>query len=468
MPRATLRRDASCRFLPGPKARRCDPASPAMNRSARRPPHWEARRENPPFPMQGGDRVREQAGGSWLAVGVAWRDDLARRGAEIELAAAVLRNAEAGENAERGGDRQCEQRADETEQGRKGENGEHDPDGMQADAVADQLRRKEIPLDELADGEDADHQTDLEIARPEREERQGNPDNEAEDRAEIGNETDDARNDADDEAELQADQRQAHGVNEAENEADNDLPAHEAFENRVDVARELTDRLLMIARQQRIDALHHAVPVEQHVEGDDRRHHDERDETDDLQPLGTERRDDVHQPVERAGEIFRNRPLNIRPLHAQQTADTSVADLKQKFLPALQHRGRQFDECDELVVEDRNQHDQQDDRNDDEGDRDDARRRAARETVFLQPVGQRIEKIGDRHTGNERQENALEQPEHDDEHGDDGRPDGDLPLHAHARGSLSIGYCRTLRRQRGAERTAAAPMGATSSSTGVA
>src|SRR3989338_11014192 len=97
MPRATLRRDASCRFLPGPKARRGDPASPAMNRSARRPPHWEARRENPPFPMQGGDRVREQAGGSWLAVGVAWRDDLARRGAEIELAAARSEERRLGE-----------------------------------------------------------------------------------------------------------------------------------------------------------------------------------------------------------------------------------------------------------------------------------------------------------------------------------------------------------------------------------
>ena len=54
-----------------------------------------------------------------------------------------------------------QQQPDKAEHIAKGEKREHQPDGMQTDAVAYQIGRQEIALDELPRSEDADDDQDL-------------------------------------------------------------------------------------------------------------------------------------------------------------------------------------------------------------------------------------------------------------------------------------------------------------------
>ena len=59
---------------------------------------------------------------------------------------------------------------------------------------------------------------------------------------------------------------------------------------------------------------------------------------------------------------------------------------------------------------------------------DDQRRNAAADAQPLGPPRDRIEQIGQRHAGHERQQHVAEQPEHRDEHRERRDPERDLPL----------------------------------------
>ena len=65
-------------------------------------------------------------------------------------------------------------------------------------------------------------------------------------------------------------QRQRDRVERAENEADERLSAHEAGDGPVDIAGDGADGVPVAHRHPGIDGAHHAVPIDEHVERDDR------------------------------------------------------------------------------------------------------------------------------------------------------------------------------------------------------
>ena len=101
--------------------------------------------------------------------------------------------------------------------------------------------------------------------------RQHQPDQ----RADIGDEADQPGEQADQDAEIEAGERQPDRIVDAERQRQRALPAHEAGGRRVDVGGDGAHRRDMLARHPAVDLGDHAVPVEQHVEGDHRRHHEQ-------------------------------------------------------------------------------------------------------------------------------------------------------------------------------------------------
>ena len=83
---------------------------------------------------------------------------------------------------------------------------------------------------------------------------------------------------ADEEPEVQADEAEGDAIEEAQEQAHRRLPAHEPGDRAVDLAGEHADRLGMVAGQPAVDLGDHAVPVEQHVEGDDGGDHQQADD----------------------------------------------------------------------------------------------------------------------------------------------------------------------------------------------
>ena len=65
-----------------------------------------------------------------------------------------MREREAQEHPDRGGERNRNQKPDEAEQIAEGKQREHQPDGMQPDAFADEFRRQHVAFEKLADDED--------------------------------------------------------------------------------------------------------------------------------------------------------------------------------------------------------------------------------------------------------------------------------------------------------------------------
>src|SRR5690242_9977946 len=123
------------------------------------------------------------------------------RVAGIERTSEIARQREADQHSEPRGQRHGEQEADETEQITERKQREHQPDRMQADAFADKFGRQDIAFEKLAEQNDAgdDHdagpvRSKLRQSDSEREDQRGQ-------RADIENETDQARYHADQHAE---------------------------------------------------------------------------------------------------------------------------------------------------------------------------------------------------------------------------------------------------------------------------
>ena len=165
--------------------------------------------------------------------------------AEIERALPVLRQREPHQHADNGGRRHRQQHADEAEQRAAGKQREHDPDRMQVDAIADQLGRQKVAFDELTRREDGGDQGDR-VQRVELRDGEAHADDEADQHAEIGNEGHQARGQPDDQPEVEPDERQADAVEQAEQQANGELPAKEAGQRLVDQTRLLADRRRMM------------------------------------------------------------------------------------------------------------------------------------------------------------------------------------------------------------------------------
>ena len=149
---------------------------------------------------------------------------------------------------------------------------------MQPDRGADEFGRDDIALKELPEREDSRDNADADPIAPELEQRQTDRQHPADDRTNVWDEGHRPCDCADHEAEIQPRHHQRHRIERAENHTDGDLPAHEAREHTVDLAREAAHRLAVIERQPAIDFLHHPVPVVEHVERHDRNDDDEDEE----------------------------------------------------------------------------------------------------------------------------------------------------------------------------------------------
>ena len=106
----------------------------------------------------------------------------------------------------------------------------------------------------------------------------------------YGMKRDDPGDQPDEEAEIDAEQHEAGGVEGAERQADQRLAANEAGEHPVDLVREHPDLLDIVARQPAVDEVDHPVPVVEEIEGDDRRHDEEREDVDDREAAAPQRR----------------------------------------------------------------------------------------------------------------------------------------------------------------------------------
>ena len=119
--------------------------------------------------------------------------DRRRRLAGVERACEILPQREAHQHADRGRERHRDQQTDEAEQIAEREQREHQPDRMQPDALADQLRRQHVAFQQLADEEDADHDDDRRPFGPELRDRDAGREHQPGQRADIGNEAHHAR-----------------------------------------------------------------------------------------------------------------------------------------------------------------------------------------------------------------------------------------------------------------------------------
>lgn len=111
----------------------------------------------------------------------------------VKIAFKIPRQGEADKHADRRRSRHRHEKPDETEKRTESEEGEHQPDRMQADAFADKLRLQDVAFDELAGKEHDERQKDINIVRPELHDGDADGEDEADHGSDIGNEADETR-----------------------------------------------------------------------------------------------------------------------------------------------------------------------------------------------------------------------------------------------------------------------------------
>ena len=241
---------------------------------------------------------------------------------------------------------------------------------------------------------------------PELEQRQPHRGRAAQDRADIGDEADQPRHQPHDQPELQPRQHQRGRIERAQDQADRPLPADERRQGRVDLARDAADDRGMVARQQVVDQAHHPVPVHQEVEGDDRHQHHQQHHVDQpgdrgqhrLQELPAALADRLDQPGQRLAQLA----VGIH----------QVRELRHKerlyLLDDLRRGGHQSGGLPDQRGHDQKRHHDEDQ---DRAHRDDDGRQRAPQPQTLQPVGDRIEHVGDRPADHEGQEHVAQNPQ---------------------------------------------------------
>jgi hypothetical protein len=124
---------------------------------------------------------------------------------------------------------------------------------MEPDAIAHQLGRQHIALEQMADQE---NHRDFRHADPfwwELRERHADRERRADQRADEGNEGDESGDQANDEAELQAGQRQANAIERSQAKADQRLAAHVARDGSIGLVGHRADGSGVIERQGAVD-----------------------------------------------------------------------------------------------------------------------------------------------------------------------------------------------------------------------
>ena len=173
---------------------------------------------------------------------------------------------------------------------------------MQADVFANQLRGKEVSFQKLAGHKNQDHLQDwhqrIELGK-------GNADAEQEtdNAADIGNERNQTGDETDQQTEGKSDEIQAERVVGAQNDTDAELSANETRQCAVYLAGLFANRGLGLARQQTVDFGDEHVPVAQHVERDDRRNQQQRNQVKNGKAAGYDAAQNAAGKFERISQI---------------------------------------------------------------------------------------------------------------------------------------------------------------------
>ena len=322
----------------------------------------------------------------------------------------------ADQNAGCGRERHGEQQSDKSEQVTEGEEREHQPDRMQVNAVTDELRLQNVAFNELPDEEDTYYDRDPHPVRPELGKRDTARDQEPGHRADVRNETEQAGAEADQEGEVQADKRQRHRVEAAEENDDEGLAANEPGKCIVDLAREPANGFAMADWKPRVHLVDHAVPIDEDIEGHDRHDDDDGEKRYQRAAAGPEALDECTEPRRTLRHEFADRLAEIHRVAADELSHPFLIFFRENhILQARDVLGKTLDEREQLAAQQR--HDQHDDNQKDHGKHADHKQRGEQpvQTVPFEPIGKRVEKISERHAGDEWQQYVAEDPQADDQ-----------------------------------------------------
>ena len=132
--------------------------------------------------------------------------------------------------------------------------------GCRPDALANQFRRDDVALEELADEEDRDDREDRRPLGPELRHRDPGREHEPGHGTHIGHEGDDAGDEPDQQSEIQAGDREPERVERPEDQADAGLAAHEGGDRDIDLTRETTHRPALRPRHPAVDSDRPSAP----------------------------------------------------------------------------------------------------------------------------------------------------------------------------------------------------------------
>ena len=189
----------------------------------------------------------------------------------------------------------------------------------------------------------------------------------------------------------------------------------------------------MVERQPAVDLRDHPVPVDQNVEGDDGRDDQKREEAEHRGAAGHEPAQSVDEPLRALGDEVADRFLNL--VGGELIAETELVEpgpqvflgqrhalVERQRLKAHGVAGKLLGEGDELVAEDRRDHDEDERKRGGERHENDQRRAEAVEPQFLELADQRVEEVAERDSRGERRDGRTEQVQADSRAPPRGRP----------------------------------------------
>ena len=159
---------------------------------------------------------------------------------------------------------------------------------------------------------------------------------------------------------------------------------------------------------QEVDLRQHRVPVDEHVEDDERRDEDEREEIEQGAPLAPQRAGDE---ARQCGHVLSDR----RRAAVEARLEIRIVGAELLARPCLEERPQARDLVGEgdgellrLSEHQRHEEDEGDDDDAGEGGDDERCSDAARHAPMRQPVGGRVHEVGDDDAGDERQDDAAQ------------------------------------------------------------
>src|SRR4249919_1745193 len=151
---------------------------------------------------------------------------------------------------------------------------------MNSNTFANQLWRKHVTFDKLADKKNTEHDKDQSVGRPELRDRHAKRQHKTRHGSDIRDKCDKTRDEADEQTKIESSESECNRVKGAEYKAHRGLPAHEAGDRSIHFAGKLAHRVAILDRNPAVDVADHAVPVVDQVEGNHGRHDDKREQRD--------------------------------------------------------------------------------------------------------------------------------------------------------------------------------------------